>query len=58
MDKDYFGNVATDYDKYRPRYPSELTAKIMEFVADSPKQRYLDLATGTGQLASSIAPHF
>ena len=54
--KDYFSTRATDYAKYRPRYP----AKLFEYLASLTEQheRAWDCATGNGQAALGLAPFF
>ena len=60
MKKDYFGNVAALYAKYRPSYPDGVIGKILGLLKTkgSPMESYLDLATGTGQVLGRLAPHF
>jgi SAM-dependent methyltransferase len=54
--KDHFSRQATDYAKFRPRYPRAL----FEFVAtNSPNDELaLDCATGNGQAAVALAEFF
>lgn len=54
--KDYFSAHATDYAKYRPRYP----AALFEYLASiaSQHERAWDCATGNGQAAHGLAPFF
>lgn len=54
--KDHFSGHAADYAAYRPGYPPEL----FDFVATLPEKRRLawDCATGNGQAAVGLAPHF
>jgi SAM-dependent methyltransferase len=54
--KDHFSRQATDYAKFRPRYPRAL----FEFVAtNSPNNELaLDCATGNGQAAVALAEFF
>lgn len=54
--KDYFSGHATDYAKYRPRYP----ASLFEYLASVTKERERawDCATGNGQAALGLAPFF
>lgn len=54
--KDYFSPHAADYAAYRPTYPEAL----FRFVAGLPAERRTvwDCATGNGQAALGLAPHF
>jgi SAM-dependent methyltransferase len=54
--KDYFSGHATDYAKYRPRYP----AALFEYLASLTPQheRAWDCATGNGQAAFGLASFF
>ena len=54
--KDHFSGHASEYARYRPRYPGEMFA----FLASLAPSRELawDCATGNGQAASALAPHF
>ena len=56
MSKDLFSTQAEDYAKYRPAYPKELFDHILQFVAE--KNTAWDCATGNGQAAIMLAPHF
>lgn len=52
-----FGEVATDYDAYRPKYPAELVStmiKAAEAGAGSRAPRILDVGSGTGILAVQL----
>jgi len=54
--KDHFSRQAEEYERYRPRYPSELAAHI---AAQAPARTLaLDVATGNGQAALDLAEHF
>ena len=54
--KDHFSRQATDYAKFRPRYPRALFAFI---AANSPNElAALDCATGNGQAALGLAEFF
>ena len=58
MKKDLFGfqNQGTKYDTFRPRYPkNHLEYAISKLKL---KSKYLDIATGTGQILFEIAPLF
>lgn len=50
MKKDLFGfeTQGTKYDEFRPKYPKNFLLKALEKVKN--KNRYLDIATGTGQI--------
>lgn len=54
--KDHFSKQASDYERYRPRYPAELA----DFLAGLAPGRALalDVATGNGQAALELARHF
>jgi len=54
--KDHFSAQAADYARFRPRYP----AALFEFLASrAPGCRLAwDCATGNGQVAEGLAPHF
>lgn len=56
MDIFGFSNQGINYDKFRPRYPQAFIQKCLNSVKN--KNRYLDIATGTGQLLFAFAPHF
>ena len=56
MSKDLFSTQAADYAKYRPSYPNELIEYILSFT--SQKNLAWDCATGNGQAAALLAPHF
>ncbi len=54
--KDNFSEQAADYAKYRPGYPPELIDFVMSQV--SKRDKGWDCATGNGQLAKMLSPHF
>jgi hypothetical protein len=56
MAKDLFSTQASGYAKYRPTYPPELFEYILSFVEE--KNFAWDFATGNGQAAVELAPHF
>ena len=56
MSKDLFSNQANTYAKYRPVYPAALFDYILQFVTE--KNTAWDCATGNGQAALGLAPHF
>ncbi|MBS1933563.1 MAG: class I SAM-dependent methyltransferase [Bacteroidetes bacterium] len=56
MPKDLFSKQADAYAKYRPTYPQELTDYILSFV--NTYEAAWDCATGNGQAALLLAPHF
>lgn len=56
MDIFGFTTQGINYDKFRPRYPSSFIQRCLALVKH--KHRYLDIATGTGQLLFAFAPHF
>lgn len=54
--RDFFSRDAVKYARFRPRYPAEL----FEWLATLPTARRVawDCATGNGQAASMLRPHF
>src|SRR2546422_4348362 len=54
--RDHFSGVAAAYAAFRPQYPAELFAAL----ADAAPRRGTawDCATGNGQAALGLAPHF
>lgn len=54
--KDLFSKQAGVYAKYRPGYPLELINYILQFVKE--RDYAWDAATGNGQAARLLAPHF
>jgi len=54
--KDLFSANASDYARYRPGYPPALFAHLASLVADH--RAAWDCATGNGQAAALLAPHF
>jgi len=54
--KDLFSRDSNAYAKFRPRYP----APLFDWISRLPAQRRLawDCATGNGQSATMLAPHF
>jgi SAM-dependent methyltransferase len=53
---DHFGAVSSQYAEFRPSYPEQLFAWLAEV---APGRRLAwDCATGTGQAAHGLAPHF
>jgi ubiquinone/menaquinone biosynthesis C-methylase UbiE len=55
MDIFGFKTQGVNYDKFRPRYPQQFLSR---YFALQGRQRYLDIATGTGQLLFALAPHW
>jgi len=53
---DQFSRVSADYARFRPRYPRELFAWIASLV--DRHELAWDCATGNGQAALGLAPHF
>lgn len=51
-----FGQIAHDYDRYRPRYPEPLIAEILSHPTTPASQspRILDVGSGTGILATQL----
>jgi hypothetical protein len=56
MAKDLFSAQAAGYARYRPGYPEELIQYVLSFVTG--RQAAWDCATGNGQAAILLAPHF
>lgn len=54
--KDHFSSHATDYAKYRPRYPASLFEYLASLTTEH--DRAWDCATGNGQAALSLASFF
>lgn len=50
------GTQGAYYDKFRPKVPSELLLDHLDKV--SGRNRYLDVATGTGQIIFQLAKFF
>ena len=57
-----FDTQAASYVVYRPTYPDELYQKVYSFAGCSIQNGYtrlaVDVATGSGQCAISLARHF
>jgi ubiquinone/menaquinone biosynthesis C-methylase UbiE len=54
--KDNFTLQAAQYSAFRPHYPDAMIDYILTFVKDN--QAALDVATGNGQVARKLSPHF
>lgn len=54
--KDYFSGHAADYATYRPHYPAALFAWLAQQCPQP--ERAWDCATGNGQAAIALTPHF
>ncbi len=54
--KDHFSKQSAEYAKFRPRYPQEMYDFILAHVKT--KNTAWDVATGNGQVALALAPHF
>lgn len=53
-----FGEVADDYDRYRPHYPDELFERLLaEADPAAPVDAVLDIGCGTGRSAVAFAEH-
>jgi hypothetical protein len=55
---DLYAGAAEYYERYRPSYPPQLLARLVEKVGVSGHGRLLDLACGTGQVAFGLCSHF
>lgn len=53
---DNFSKQAEIYAKYRPSYPQEMYDFLLEHVPQ--KENAWDCATGSGQVAAALSPHF
>lgn len=56
MDIFGFKTQGINYDKFRPKYPPIFIDRYLKAIKN--KNRYLDIATGTGQLLFVFAQHF
>ena len=56
MDNFGFTNQGMNYQKFRPKYPQCLYNHTLDKIKH--RNRYLDVAIGTGQLLLNIAPQF
>lgn len=56
MSKDLFSKQSDSYARYRPGYPASLIEYILQFLDH--RNFAWDCATGNGQAASLLAPHF
>lgn len=58
MKKDLFGfqTQGIHYDTFRPRYPPQMLSNLLTKVKG--RNRYLDVATGTGQLLFELCHNF
>jgi len=54
---DLFKGTAPYYARYRPGYPDEMIAQVVERFGLDGTGRLLDLGCGTGQLLIPLAPH-
>jgi SAM-dependent methyltransferase len=54
--EDHFSRQAADYARYRPDYPAALFEFLAGLAPD--RRRAWDCATGSGQAALGLAPHF
>ncbi len=54
--KDNFTQQASEYARFRPHYPDAMIRHILSFVKE--RKTALDVATGNGQVAQMLAPHF
>lgn len=56
MDIFGFNNQGINYDKFRPSYPKIFVERYLDKIKG--KNKYIDIATGTGQLLFAFAHHF
>lgn len=58
MQKDLFGfqTQGINYELYRPTYPTSMLNKVIGQIKG--KNRYLDIATGTGQILFQMCNNF
>jgi ubiquinone/menaquinone biosynthesis C-methylase UbiE len=58
MQKDLFGfqTQGINYELYRPKYPTSMLNKVIGQIKG--KNRYLDIATGTGQILFQMCNNF
>lgn len=54
--KDLFSSRSDQYARFRPAYPPKLVEQLLTLIPN-PKRAW-DVATGNGQLATLLAPHF
>ena len=54
--KDHFSDLASDYVRYRPRYPEALYTYLATLTPGH--ERAWDCGTGNGQAAHALTPHF
>ncbi|MGH9173431.1 MAG: class I SAM-dependent methyltransferase, partial [Vicinamibacterales bacterium] len=54
--RDLFKGTASYYARYRPGYPAEFFAAVVEHFGLDGAGRLLDLGCGTGQLLIPLAP--
>lgn len=55
---DLFAGTAAYYARYRPDYPADFVASLLEAAGLAYQELALDLACGTGQVAFALASHF
>jgi SAM-dependent methyltransferase len=53
--KNAFNDAASDYDSYRPHYPDEAIAKLVDLSELRPNSRLLEVGCGTGQATLPLA---
>lgn len=58
MESDPFGfkTQGSNYEAFRPRYPQKMLDKCLSKLKG--RNKYLDIATGTGQVLFALAPAF
>lgn len=51
-----FDKLADDYDRYRPRYPTELLGQLLPWVAADGRLSVIDAGAGTGIVLDTLLP--
>ncbi len=52
--RSHFDEIVENYDKARPRYPSELFEDIFKYVSEADGKRALEIGAGTGKATAPI----
>lgn len=53
-----FGQVAEEFQRFRPEYPAALFERVLSAVPANHRQRALDVGAGTGRATGALLPHF